>query len=132
MSGTEVQLKALPKQGMKVELPDLPGVPIWVCWIWLKTKTGKEQRFVISTAPRSPAVIRKTGKRRWKIETFFKTLKSGQASSWALFWPRSRFGFGRFGQHSKMGVLRYLCLSLLSYQICHVEHVDSQQEVPSC
>ena len=85
---------------MKIELPDLPGVPIWVCWIWLKTKTGKEQRFVILTAPRSPANIRQTGKRRWKIEAFFKTLKS-------------RFGFGRFGQHSKMGVLRYLCLSLL-------------------
>jgi len=116
---TGVQLKALPKQGMEVELPDLPDVPIRVCWIWLKTKTGKEQRFVISTALHSPAVIRKTGKRRWKIEAFFKTLKS-------------RFGFGRFGQHSKMGVLRYLCLSLLSYQICHFEHADGQQEVTSC
>lgn len=113
------QLRTLRKQGLKVELKDLPGVPIWVCWIWLKTKEGKEQRFVISTVPRSPAGIRQTGKRRWKIEAFFKTLKS-------------RFGFGQFGQHSKMGVLRYLCLSLLSYQLCHLEHVEGQQEVTSC
>jgi hypothetical protein len=46
-------------------------------------KMGKEQRFARSTALRSPARIRQTGGRRW-IEAFFKTLKSGQASSCGL------------------------------------------------
>jgi hypothetical protein len=90
-----------------------------VCWIWLNTEQDKEQRLIISTSSRAAAGIRQTGKRRRKIEAFFKTLKS-------------RFGLGRFGQQSKMGVLRYLCLSLLSYQLCHFEQIDSQQEVPSC
>ncbi|WP_161884250.1 transposase, partial [Deinococcus alpinitundrae] len=51
------------------------------------------------------------GKRRWKIEALFKTLKS-------------RFGFGKFGQQTKRGVLRFLCLSLLSFLLCHFEFLD--------
>jgi Transposase DDE domain len=111
------QLQHLNVQGLKVELKGLPGIPVWVFWVWLKTKKGKEQRFIISTVPRTPSGMRQTGKRRWKIEAFFKTLKS-------------RFGFGRFGQHSKIGVLRYLCLSMLSYQLCHFEHVQCQPSTP--
>jgi IS4 transposase len=38
------------------------------------------------------------GKRRWRIEVFFKTIKG-------------RFGLERFAQHSKKGVLRWWCQS---------------------
>lgn len=78
-------LRDITTSGRKIELHDLPGVPLWVSWVWLPAKKGdqQEQRFIVSTVPRTGAVIKRNGKRRWKIEALFKTLKSGQASSWA-------------------------------------------------
>ena len=61
------------------------------------------------------------GKRRWRIEAFFKTIKG-------------RFGLERFAQHSKrasvlmgavlpkkQGVLRWWCLSALAFLLCHLQ-----------
>ena len=112
-TSTGQHLRDITTPGRKIELHDLPGVPLWLSWVWLPAKTGdkQEQRFIVSTVPRTAQVIKRTGKRRWKIEALFKTLKS-------------RFGFGNFGQHSKNGVLRFLCLSLLSFLLCHFEFLD--------
>ncbi|PZV12020.1 MAG: hypothetical protein DCF22_13240 [Leptolyngbya sp.] len=41
------------------------------------------------------------GRKRWAIESFFKTIKH-------------RFGLHRFGQSTKLGVYRWLILSLLA------------------
>jgi hypothetical protein len=46
------------------------------------------------------------GKRRWKIEGFFKTAKG-------------RFSLHRFAQGSKLGVYRYLILSMAAYVLAH-------------
>lgn len=73
---------------------------------------GKEQRFVVSTVQWTASTIRRKGRRRWKIEALFKVLKS-------------RFGLRRFGQHSKVGVLRYFCLCLPSFLLCHLEDLAS-------
>ena len=107
------KLREITTSGRKIQLHDLPGVDLWVSWVWLPAKKGdtQEQRFIVSTVPRTGRVIQGTGRRRWKIEALFKTLKS-------------RFGLGKFGQHSKLGVLRYLCLSLLSFLLCHFEWLD--------
>ena len=104
---TGQHLRDITTSGRKIELHDLPGVSLWVTWVWLPAKKGEaqERRFIVSTVPRTAQVIKRTGKRRWKIEALFKTLKS-------------RFGFGKFGQHSKSGVLRFLCLSLLGFLLC--------------
>ena len=110
---TGQHLRDITTPGRRIELHDLPGVPLWVSWIWLPAKKGdaQQQRFIVSTVPRTGPVIKRTGRRRWKIEALFKTLKS-------------RFGFAKFGQYSKLGVLRYLCLSLLSFLLCHFEWWD--------
>ena len=112
-TSTGQHLRDITTSGRKIELHDLPGVPLWVTWVWLPAKKGdaQERRFIVSTVPRTAQVIQRTGKRRWKIEALFKTLKS-------------RFGFGKFGQQSKRGVLRFLCLSLLSFLLCHFEFLD--------
>jgi len=97
----------------KIALHDLPEVSLWVTWVWPPAKKGEaqERRFIVSTVPCTAQVIERTGKRRWKIEALFKTLKR-------------RFGFGKFGQHSKSGVLRFLCLSLLGFLLCHFKFLD--------
>ncbi|ULH15971.1 transposase [Deinococcus sp. KNUC1210] len=107
------RLRDIMTSGRRIEVHDLPGVPLWITWVWLPAKKGdaQERRFIVSTVPRTTQVIKRSGKRRWKIEALFKTLKS-------------RFGFGKFGQHSKRGVLRFLCLSVLSFLLCHFEFLD--------
>lgn len=114
------------RQGQRIQLAGLEDMNFWMYWVWLPCVKGgkREQRFIISNRQRTPQTARRTGRRRWKIEALFKTLKSGQASSWALFWPRSRFAFGKFGQKSKRGVLRYLCLSLACFMLCHLQHLQ--------
>ena len=57
--------------------------------------------------------LARVGKRRWRIEGFFKTIKG-------------RFGLERFAQHSKTGVMRWCCLSGLAYLLCHL----ADQDVP--
>ena len=52
--------------------------------------------------------LARVGKRRWRIEAFFKTIKG-------------RFGLERFAQHSKQGVLRWWCLSGLAFLLCHLQ-----------
>ncbi|CAM3929837.1 Transposase IS4-like domain-containing protein [Deinococcus saxicola] len=71
----------------------------------------QEQRFLVSSRSRTPRTAKQTGRRRWKIEALFKTLKS-------------RFAFGKFGQKTKQGVLRYVCLSLACFLLCDFEHLD--------
>ena len=58
-----------------------------------------------------PDTIRANGRKRWRIEALFKTLKS-------------RFGLHRSGQYTKRGMLRYYCLCFLSYVLCHLENLE--------
>lgn len=117
------RLKDITRQQCPVTLSGLPDLQVWLYWIWLPAKKGeqREQRFIVSSRQRTPQTVKHTGRRRWKIEALFKTLKS-------------RFAFGKFGQKTKLGVLRYLCLSVACFFLCHFEHLNqiaSGQEVSS-
>ncbi|WP_344982741.1 hypothetical protein [Deinococcus rubellus] len=48
----------------------MPDVPLWLSWVWLPAKPGQtlQQRFIVSTAARSGNTIKRTGKRRGKID----------------------------------------------------------------
>lgn len=79
-------------QNRRVELQGLAGLELWVSWIWLpaRKQEAREQRFLITNQRRSAQTVRNSGRRRWKIEALFKTLKS-------------RFALGKFGQKRKLG-----------------------------
>jgi hypothetical protein len=77
-------------------LEGLEEVPVYVASYWLKRDGGKrERRFVLSTKALSPKHIVRWGKRRWRIEGFFKSAKG-------------RFSLDRFGQGRRLGVYHYL------------------------
>lgn len=82
-----------------------------VSWVWLYRNKELEQRFVMSNLDLGGVYLARLGKRRWRIEAFFKTVKG-------------RFGLERFAQHSKQGVVRWWCLSGLAFLLCHVEDLD--------
>jgi Transposase DDE domain len=94
------------KRGLQVYLKGI-DYPLTVSWFWLKRADGKrELRFVASTYPYSGAYLVRLGRKRWAIEGFFKTAKH-------------QFGLHCFGQSTKLGVYRWLVLSLLAYLLAH-------------
>lgn len=94
------------KRGLQVYLKGI-DYPLTVSWFWLKRTQGKrELRFVVSTHPYSGAYLVQLGRKRWVIEGFFKTAKH-------------QFGLHCFGQSTKLGVYRWLILSLIAYLLAH-------------
>ena len=82
-------------------------LPLTVSWFWLKRTDGKrELRFVVSTHPYSGTYLVRLGRGRWIIEGFFKTIKH-------------RFGLQCFGQKTRLGIYRWLLLSLIAYLLAH-------------
>ncbi len=67
-------------------LEGLEEVPVYyVASYWLEKRDGKrERRFALSTKALSPKHIVRWGKRRWRIEGFFKTAKEGPFRSGTL------------------------------------------------
>ncbi|MGI8538263.1 MAG: transposase [Rubrobacteraceae bacterium] len=101
-------------RGERVYLEGL-AVPVYVAAYWLKRDGGREKRFVLCTKALSPKHIVRWGKKRWCIEGFFKTAKG-------------RFSLDRFGQGSRLGVYRYLVLSLIAYLLAHWGHLSQGRE----
>ena len=104
-------------RGEQVFLDGLPEVPVYVAAYWLKRDGGgREKRFVLCSRALSPEHIVRWGKKRWAIEGFFKTAKR-------------RFSLDRFGQGSRLGVYRYLLLSMIAYLLAHWGHLSQGREV---
>jgi Transposase DDE domain len=102
-------MKQLYRQGKRGQQVHLEGIsfPLTVSWFWLKRAEGqRELRFVVSTHPYSGIYLVRLGRNRWAIESFFKTIKH-------------RFGWHCFGQSTKLGVYRWLILSLIAYLLAH-------------
>ncbi|MCU0550169.1 MAG: transposase [Leptolyngbya sp. Prado105] len=113
-----LELSGLARQGISESCPTclqrgqqlyVEGIafPLTVSWFWLKQANGKrELRFVVSTYPYSGVYLVRLGRKRWAIESFFKTIKH-------------RFGLHCFGQSTKRGVYRWLVLSLIAYLLAY-------------
>ena len=103
------KLRDLPgkaKRGRQVYLKGI-SYPLTLSWFWLKRADHKrELRFVASTHPYSGAYLVRLGRKRWAIEGFFNTAKH-------------QFGLQCFGQSTKIGVYRWLVLSLIAYLLAH-------------
>jgi hypothetical protein len=110
--GTRLDQTAI--RGERVFLDGM-AVPVYVAAYWLKRDGGREKRFVLCTKALSPAHITRWGKRRWRIEGFFKTAKG-------------RFSLDRFGQGTRLGVYRYLVLSMIAYLLAHWGHLSQGRE----
>lgn len=98
------RLNTLKTRGTRVELHGC-NVPVWVSWFKLKgkRKDGRfEWRYVVSTLKASGEAIIRWGRERWRIEAFFKTMKS-------------RFGLDQFGQRTALGVYRFLTLAFMAF-----------------
>ena len=79
--------------------------PVFASWYRLKRARKEiEWRYVISTRAAEGETIRRWGRRRWRIEAFFKTMKF-------------RFGLNQFGQRTTRGAFRFLILGFLAFML---------------
>jgi hypothetical protein len=100
-------LSRLKRKGTKVMLKGL-AIPMWASWFHLTFENGdKEQRFIVSTFPMAGSQLVRLGRSRWRIESFFKTIKY-------------TFGFINCAQGTRLGILRYLLLALLAFVLAFV------------
>lgn len=101
-------LKQLYRKGRRGQQVHLVGIahPVTVSWFWLKRADNKRQLRVVSSDSYSGVYLVRLGRKRWAIEGCFKTIKH-------------RFGLHRFGQATKLGVYRWLLLSLMAYLLAH-------------
>jgi hypothetical protein len=102
--------------GERVTLLGLP-FPVTVARYHLPRHGGRETRFVVATFVAAARVISRWGRRRWRIEAFFKTCKS-------------RFGLARFAQATRTGAYRFLLLSFLAFTLTQWQLWQSQGEWP--
>ena len=81
------------------------NTPVFASWYKLKrARKEVEWRYVISTRAADGETIRRWGRRRWRIEAFFKTMKF-------------RFGLDQFGQRTTRGAFRFLILGFLAFML---------------
>lgn len=103
-------------RGVRVMLRGLQ-VPVFVSWFKLKRARGEfVWRYVVSTRPATGETIKRWGRRRWRVEAFFKTMKS-------------RFGLDQFGQRTPRGALRFLVLSLVAFVLAFWTALDAGSEL---
>jgi hypothetical protein len=87
------------------------SVKVYVSWFRFKCSDNSyETRYVISTRKLNGEYIAQIGRKRWKIEGFFKVMKS-------------RFGMDQFGQRTFKGVIRFICFTLLAYVLSSLDKV---------
>ena len=90
------------KGGQLLYLVGLP-FPVTVARYYFKREDGKMvKRFILCTRQLKIATLIWWGKRRWKIEGWFKTIKH-------------RFSLHKFGQGTLLGVHRWIVLCLISF-----------------
>ena len=86
---------------------------VYVAWFQLRqARGGMVWRYVISTRAAEGKTITRWGKRRWRIEAFFKTMKS-------------RFGLDQFGQRTALGAMRFLLLAFLAFLLTYWTALES-------
>lgn len=99
------------QQGQQIKLSDL-DLPLWTAHFTLpRHKKEPEVRYIVATFQTTPRYLVKVGKKRFKIEGFFKTIKH-------------TFSFHRFGQRSPLGAYRFLVLSLFAFILSHLQHLE--------
>ena len=108
------RLGTLTKRGEKVLLRDLPDISLWASWCDVKRDEGKKRFYLVSTFAAGGAYLARRYRRRWLIESFFKTIKY-------------EFGLKEARLRTHTGIRLWIFLACLAYSFASLERRLSKQ-----
>ena len=106
-------LGELGKRGEQVTLHDLPNSPLWLSWCDVKRDGGKKRFYVAATFAAGGAYLAKRYRRRWLIESFFKSVKHD-------------FGLKEARVRTKSGIKLWIFLACLAFSLASLQRTLSQ------
>lgn len=99
-------------RGEAVELDTLPGVTLYVSWVELPRQGKKKRFYVLDTQPGTARTLTTRHKRRWLIESFFKSAKYD-------------FGLNETRLRTETGIHNWLFLVWLSTSLALFQQVQA-------
>ncbi len=110
------QLTQLKQRSEQVALHDLPGQPLWLSWCDVKREEGGKRFYVASTFAAGGAYLARRYRRRWLIESFFKSIKHD-------------FGLKEARLRTEIGIRLWIFLACLAYSFASLARHLSQQTI---
>ena len=108
------QLNQLKQRGEQVTLHDLPEHPLWLSWCDVRREKGRNRFYVASTFSAGGAYLARRYRRRWLIESFFKSIKHD-------------FGLKEARLRTHTGIRLWIFLACLAYSFASLARHLSQQ-----
>jgi hypothetical protein len=97
------------RRGEQVRLHDLNDEPLWLSYCDVKRDTAFKRYYVVATFKAVGSYLAKRYRRRWLIESFFKSIKHD-------------FGLKEARLRTETGIRMWLFLGCLAYSLARVEH----------
>lgn len=94
----------LKRRGQQLSLHDLPEMPVWISWCDVKRDGGQKRFFVVSTFAAGGAYLARRYRKRWLIESFFKSVKHD-------------FGLKEARLSTKTGIRLWIFLACLAFSL---------------
>ena len=107
------QFTELKQRGEQVTLDNLPGQPLWLSWCYVRREEGKRRFYVASTFAAGGAYLARRYRRRWLIESFFKSVKHD-------------FGLKEARLRTHTGIRLWIFLACLAYSFASLARHLSQ------
>ena len=107
------KLSELSKRGEQVTLHDLPNLPLWLSWCDVKRDAGKKRFYVAATFAAGGAYLARRYRKRWLIESFFKSVKHD-------------FGLKEARLRTKDGIRFWIFLACLAFSLASLERSLTQ------
>lgn len=109
----ERRIDALTKRGEQHTLHDL-AIPLWLSWCDVKRDQGKQRFFVAATFAAGGAYLARRYRKRWLIESFFKSVKHD-------------FGLKEARLRTKTGIKLWIFLACLAFSLASFKrHLSGQ------
>jgi hypothetical protein len=110
------RLTELRQRGEQVTLHDLPMHPLWLSWCDVRCEEGKKRFYVASTFAAAGAYLARRYRRRWLIESFFKSIKHD-------------FGLKEARLRTQTGIRLWIFLACLAYSFASLARYQNKQPI---
>lgn len=110
-------LNELTKRGERVSVKDLPDITLWASWCDVKRDEGKRRFYLLSTFAAGGAYLARRYRKRWFIESFFKSVKYD-------------FGLREARLRTPGGIRLWVFFACLAYSLASLKQHRAAEHLP--